>query len=120
MARQQVGRAGDDGDMREELRAVLHAGRELPSRLDDTVIDAFIERLGQHIDARLRQQGLRQPVKEPKPARRNDAGNVSAIIGVGIPFVVLAGIFGHSAGAIVAVIVIGVTAVLQMVREMFD
>lgn len=115
----------DDPEMREELRAVLHAGRELPSQLDETVIDAFIDRLDRHIDQRLQATTPQlAPVStapaQPTPPRERghaDAGGVAAIVGVGIPFVVLAGVFGHTPGAILSVIVVGVLGIGQMVRE---
>ncbi|MHB8574301.1 MAG: hypothetical protein ACYDCQ_03120 [Dehalococcoidia bacterium] len=117
----------DDAEMHEELKAVLHASRELPSQMDDSVIDAFMERLDRHIDSRLGQPGTVTPSapfvvpntqhQSRSAAKRADAGNVSAILGVGIPFVVLAGVFGHTAGVVLAVIVIGLLAAAQIARE---
>jgi hypothetical protein len=109
----------EDALMREELRAVLHASRELPSQLDDTVIDAFIDRLDRHIDQRVAAVAQMQP-RPPGERHRPDAGGVAAIVGVGIPFVVLAGVFGHTPGALLAIIVIGVLGVGQMIREHLD
>ena len=93
-------------DMREELRAVLHAGRELPAAMDDTVIDAFVRRLDQHIDDRIRALA---PVSEDAAAKHVAAktGAVTGMLAVGIPLVVLAGVFGHVAGVVIALLVIG-------------
>lgn len=102
----------DGDDMREELRAVLHAGRELPAQMDDTVIDAFIRRLDQHIDARIR--GLAPALAQRgtlHPAAK--AGLTTGTLAIGIPIVVLAGVFGHVAGVIVALLVIGAIAGYQ-------
>ncbi len=82
-------------------------------QIDDATLDTFLAEIDRHIDARLAQA----PAMQPPAPRKLDAGNVTAIVGVGIPFVVLAGIFGHQAGAILAVIVIGVLGVAQMIRE---
>ena len=92
-------------DMREELRAVLHAGRELPATMDDTVIDAFVRRLDLHIDDRIR---ALTPAPGPAP-RQSDAkyGAAIGMLAVGIPIVVLAGVFGHVAGVVIALLVIG-------------
>jgi hypothetical protein len=88
----------------------------VPSQIDDATLDAFLAEIDRHIDARLAQM----PVPQPPAQHKRDAGNVAAILGVGIPFVVLAGIFGHTPGAILAVIVTGVLGVAQMIREQFS
>jgi hypothetical protein len=88
----------------------------LAGQIDDATLDAFLAEIDRHIDARLAQAQVAQP---PAP-RKHDAGNVAAIIGVGIPFVVLAGAFAHAPGAILAVIVTGVLGVAQMIREQFS
>ena len=85
----------------------------LAGQIDDATLDAFLAEIDRHIDARLAQA---QPAQPPAP-RKHDAGNVAAIIGVGIPFVVLAGAFAHAPGAILAVIVTGVLGLAQMTRE---
>ncbi|HEY7294847.1 MAG TPA: hypothetical protein VH916_07380 [Dehalococcoidia bacterium] len=88
----------------------------VPSQIDDATLDAFLAEIDRHIDARLAQL----PAPQPPAQHKRDAGNVAAILGVGIPFVVLAGIFGHTPGAILAVIVTGVLGVAQMIREQFS
>lgn len=85
----------------------------LAGQIDDATLDAFLAEIDRHIDSRLAQVQAAQP---PAP-RRHDAGNVAAIIGVGIPFVVLAGAFAHTPGAILAIIVTGLLGVAQMIRE---
>jgi hypothetical protein len=93
-------------DMREELRAVLHAGRELPAAMDDTVIDAFVRRLDQHIDDRIRALAPATTTDHTKHTAAK-AGAVTGMLAVGIPIVVLAGVFGHVAGVVIALLVIG-------------
>ncbi|HZQ36770.1 MAG TPA: hypothetical protein VFD32_12610 [Dehalococcoidia bacterium] len=88
----------------------------LAGQIDDATLDAFLAEIDRHIDARLAQMQTAPP---PAP-RRHDAGNVAAIIGVGIPFVVLAGAFAHTPGAILAVLVTGFLGVAQMIREQFS
>ena len=106
------GDGSDADDMREELRAVLHAGRELPAQMDDTVIDAFVRRLDQHIDRRISQIA---PTLSAGSAKRSvaNAGLATGTLAIGIPIVVLAGVFGHVAGVIVALLVVGAIAAYQ-------
>jgi hypothetical protein len=102
----------DGDDMREELRAVLHAGRELPAQMDDTVIDAFVRRLDQHIDDRIRTLA---PALTEKGTRHSaaKAGLATGTLAIGIPIVVLSGVFGGLAGVIVALLVVGAIAGYQ-------
>jgi hypothetical protein len=93
-----------------------HSTSALAGQIDDATLDAFLAEIDRHIDARLARM---QPTPPPAPHKR-DAGNVAAIIGVGIPFVVLAGVFGHTPGAILAVVVTGLLGVAQMIREQFS
>lgn len=105
MAVRQPMQPGPD-DMREELRAVLHAGRELPSMMDDTLIDAFVRRLDQHIDDRIRTLA---PAAGSAVAKQSAAkfGAATGMLAIGIPIVVLAGVFGGVAGVIAALILVG-------------
>jgi len=112
--------APDDGDLRNELRAVMHANRELPEGLANTTIDAFIDRLDSHVDARIGAHSMIAPATTMPPSRReqrHDRQGPQSILAIGIPFVVLAGVFGHTAGVILAVLVVGAIALAQMARE---
>ncbi|HLZ70872.1 MAG TPA: hypothetical protein VKV26_13300 [Dehalococcoidia bacterium] len=97
----------------QQLPTQPSAGFGSSVQLDDATLDTFLAEIDRHIDTRLAQM---QAIQSP-PAHKRDAGNITAIVGVGIPFVVLAGVFGHTPGAIVATIVIGVLGVAQMIRE---
>lgn len=111
----------DSNEMREELRAVLHAGRELPARMDSTVIDAFLQRLDEHVDARIADARIATRAVAPGPATAGDRALKKtppvATLAVGIPLVVLAGVFGATAGVIIALLVIGALAGYQAIRE---
>jgi len=104
-------------ELKQDLHTVLQAGNELPPQMSDAVIDAFVAKLEAYIDARLDEKLPATAPTTGQARHGHDAGNVSAILGVGIPFVVLAGVFGHEAGAILAVLVIGGLAMLRMFRE---
>lgn len=119
MAGTPVSAGADPNEMRGELRAVLHAGRELPATMDDTVIDAFLQRLDQHVDARIAAARINPPAAHDSGAAEPTKYSTSpvATLAVGIPLVVLAGVFGHVGGVIMALLVIGAIAGFQAVRE---
>lgn len=82
------------------------------AQIDDATLDRFMVEIDRHIDERIAQA---QP--PPASARRESGGGGAAgVIAVGIPFVVLAGAFGHHAGAILAVLVTGAVAFGQLLR----
>jgi len=89
---------------------------QLPAQIDETVLNTFLDQLDQHIDAKLDERIATLPQAQPK-VKNDPSGGVAAILGVGIPFVVLAGVFGHQAGAVLAVLVIGGLAVLRLLRD---
>ena len=83
------------------------------AQIDDATLDRFMTEIDQHIDARLANW---QP-PAPPAHHQSGAGGAAGIIAAGIPFVVLAGVFGHEAGVVFAVLVTGAVAFAQTLRN---
>ena len=82
-----------DSETKAELEATVEARRELGPAHDQELIDGFLDRLGTQLDRRIDERiAARTPPKRaPSPL---NPGN----LGVCIPLIVLAGVFGHTAG----------------------
>ncbi len=87
-----------------DLKAALAARRELDPELEDQVLEAFLARVEQRIDARVRQQ-----MGEPRitPVRRqNDRVEVEVVAGtfaLAIPLLAIAGRIAGSVGVLLIV-----------------
>ena len=97
---------------RDELTAAIEARRELGRELEPQVIDGFLERIEQAIDAWVEER-LRQRL----PAKR-DRGKQQELalgsLGISIPLVAVAGIFAGLAGvALVCLAVVLVNVIFS-------
>jgi hypothetical protein len=94
-------------DTRRELEAAVGACRELGREHEDELIDGFLERL----DKRLVQQGA-QREKALKQRRDYQKEMILGAMGVSIPLLVIAGIFGGVAGIALVCAALAVIAVV--------
>jgi VIT1/CCC1 family predicted Fe2+/Mn2+ transporter len=94
-------------DTRRELEAAVGARRELGREHEDELIDGFLERL----DKRLVQQGA-QREKALKRRRDYQKEMILGAMGVSIPLLVIAGIFGGVAGIALVCAALAVIAVV--------
>jgi hypothetical protein len=94
-------------DTRRELEAAVGARRELGREHEDELIDGFLERL----DKRLVQQGA-QREKALKQRRDYQKEMILGAMGVSIPLLVIAGIFGGVAGIALVCAALAVIAVV--------
>ncbi len=89
------GPQGEPPVEREELEVAIHARRELSSEHEQEIVDGFLERVGQSIDARVDERIARHEDDEDEGY---DGGAVTIAIGsiaLGIPITAVA---GNSAG----------------------
>jgi len=94
------------GELEQELRATVEARKELGAAHDEELIAGFLDRIEHEIDRRVDER-LKKRVKKPAVTKEE--------LGIAIPLVVVAGIFGHATGIIavavaLAVIFIAITA----------
>jgi hypothetical protein len=94
-------------DTRRELEAAVGARRELGREHEDELIDGFLERL----DKRLVQQGA-QREKALRQRRDHQKEMILGTMGVSIPLLVIAGIFGGVAGIALVCAALAVIAVV--------
>jgi hypothetical protein len=92
-----------DAETVKDLHAAVQARRELGPDMEDHVLEAFLARVEQRVQAQVAQQ-----VKEAsKPVKKNSNYKpieiVSSSFGILVPLVVVAGIFGGHA-AVLAVV----------------
>lgn len=93
-----------ESQTRHELEATIAARRELGPAHDAELIAGFLDRIEKEIDKRVDERvAARGPVKRGDPPPLHP-GN----LGIAIPLVVVAGIFGHAWGiaAVAAALVI--------------
>jgi len=101
-----------EGEAQRELEATLAARAELGPGRDDQLVQGFVDRIEQEIDRRIDERiATRTPPKRaPSPL---NPGN----LGVCIPLIVLAGVFGHTAGVVVALVVLGIVFLIAELRR---
>ena len=101
-----------EGEAQRELEATLAARAELGPGRDDQLVQGFVDRIEQEIDRRIDERiATRTPPKRaPSPL---NPGN----LGVCIPLIVLAGVFGHTAGVVVAPVVLGIVFLIAELRR---
>ena len=90
---------------REELEVAMHARQELSAEHEPEIVDAFLERVGNAIDARVDER-----VAQREEDDGYDAGAIGVAIGsiaLGIPVTAVAGNAAGLAGVIAAWIGIG-------------
>jgi hypothetical protein len=89
-------RGVDEERVRQELEATVEARRELGPSHDRELVDGFLERIEKEIDRRVDERLARQ-----RP-QKSGGGMVlhPANLGVCIPLVVLAGVFGGPVGVV--------------------
>ncbi len=83
----------DLSDQADELKATLAARREITPEMEDVLIKNFLQQLERQIDAHIDQR-LADRSKSRVEMQKQTTGLVSSILGISIPLVVLAGIFG--------------------------
>jgi uncharacterized MAPEG superfamily protein len=82
------------GEIERELQATLAARKELGPEHDEALIAGFLDRIDREIDRRVEEQLARRSGR-PKRVERE-------AIGVFVPVVIAAGIFGGSTGIVAA------------------
>ena len=96
-------------ELRQELQATLGARRELGAAYEPQLIDAFLRRLDQAMDARIDQRLAQRP---PPPAVRSDPTRILAIaLGLGIPLVAIAGGIAGGLGILAVLALIGLLVI---------
>ncbi len=96
-------------ELRQDLQATLSARQELGAAYDPQLIDAFLRRLDQAIDARIDQRLAQRP---PPPAVRADPTRTLAVaLGLGIPLVAIAGGIAGAVGIVAVLALIGLLVV---------
>ncbi len=98
---QATGQSLDLSAFGDELKATLAARREISPEMEDVLIKNFLQQLERQIDAHIDQR-LADRGKSRVEMQKQTTGLISSILGISIPLVVLAGIFGGT-GAIAAV-----------------
>jgi hypothetical protein len=104
-----------DRETRAELRASVAARRELGPEMEDQVIEAFLARIEQRVQAQVAQQmSAARPVR-PKKGKSNDNPTeiVGASFGIAVPLMVVAGIWGQAPG------IIAVVAMVLLINAMY-
>jgi hypothetical protein len=82
-------------ESREELEATLAARRELGPDHDEHLVAGFLERIEKEIDRRVDERVAARAPRRDRPLRREE-------IGIFVPIVIAAGIFGGPAGVFTA------------------
>jgi hypothetical protein len=93
---------GDGGIDREDVHAAVNARRELGEDLEPQVVDAFLDRIGHAIDARV---DARLAHERPREPARRGGGVVLGLgsIGMGIGATGAATGMGGESGVVVAI-----------------
>jgi hypothetical protein len=95
-------------DVVTDLRAALEARRELGGDLEEHVLEAFLARVQDRIDAQVREQ-LAQSGSRPaakKRGRRIEGWVIPASLGLAIPLVAIAGGIGGAVGILAVMIAV--------------
>ncbi len=88
---------------RDDLRAAVAARHELGERMEDEIIDDFLERLDRSLDARIEgrvAQRLGRTRAAAEMRARNFTGRIAASLGIGIPLTAIAGGIGQVPGIV--------------------
>lgn len=104
--------AVERAELRDELRAVLAAHKELPAEDDDLLIDLFLDRLD-------RDYGLQRRGRRRVPQRRTSTGAsppeiVCATFLVGLPLIYLAAELWRELGGLVVWAAVVLTIVISL------
>jgi hypothetical protein len=99
-------------DTRAELRAALQARQELGPDMEDQVIDAFLRRIEQRVDAQIAARIPAQPAH--KSINFNPTEVVGASFGIAVPLVLFAGIFAHTAGVVAVAVMVVIVNLLYL------
>ena len=86
-----------EGEAQRELEATLAARAELGPGHDEALVQGFVDRIEREIDRRVDER-----VAARTPAKRGPSPLHPGNLGVCIPIVVLAGVFGNTVGVVVA------------------
>lgn len=89
----------------EELQAAIAARQELGTGMDEQLVETFLDRVEQGLDARIDariSQRLRRGGLQAQSRANAMTGRIAASLGLGIPITAIAGGIGHLPGIIVA------------------
>lgn len=97
----------DLSDSADELKATLAARRELSPEMEDVLIKNFLQQLERQIDAHIDQR-LADRGRSRVEMQKQTTALINSILGISIPLVVLAGIFGgfQAIGAVCGLILV--------------
>jgi hypothetical protein len=99
-------------DTRAELRAALQARQELGPDMEDHVVDTFLRRIEERVDAQVAARIPAQP--ERKQFHFNPTEVVGASFGIAVPLVLFAGIFAHTAGVVAVALMVVIVNLLYL------
>ena len=99
-----------DGEVAKELEATVEARRELGAEHEDHLIAGFLERIDKEIDRRVEVRVARRGPQRPMTLNKE-------AVGIAVPVVAVAGIFGGVVGVIGALIALAVVLVALSVSR---
>jgi len=99
-----------DGEVAKELEATVEARRELGAEHEDHLIAGFLERIDKEIDRRVEERVARRGPQRPMTLNKE-------AVGIAVPVVAVAGIFGGVVGVIGALIALAVVLVALSVSR---
>lgn len=88
---------------RDDVRAAVATRRELGERMEDEIIDDFLERIDRTLEGRIEQrvaQRLGRTRAAAEQRARNFTGRIAASLGIGIPLTAIAGGIGEVPGIV--------------------
>jgi hypothetical protein len=92
----------EEGEIRNDLKAAVRARRELDPDMEDHLLEGFLARIDQRVQAQVAQQvSTARPVQ--RASKYNPTEIVATTFGVAIPLMVIAAIFAHTAGVFAVV-----------------
>jgi len=101
-----------EGEAQRELEATLAARAELGPGHDDVLVQGFVDRIDREIDRRIDER-----IASRTPPKRGPSPLHPGNLGVCIPIIVLAGVFGHTAGVVVALCALAVVFLVAELRR---
>jgi hypothetical protein len=106
-----------DREVFTDLQAAVHTQRELGSDMEDYVLEAFLARIEQRVDARVAQQSGSKKSGKPKRAvsSQNPMRATGGTLLLAIPLVAIAGDVAQAKGIIVVMLTVLVINVLYFV-----
>jgi hypothetical protein len=84
----------DEERVRQELDATVEARRELGPSHDRELVEGFLERIDKELDRRIDER-----IAHGRPQRTSAVVN-PANLGIAVPLVILAGVFGGAVGVV--------------------